>query len=202
MESISFTMKMQTIEPIDPKELYLEIHKQIIGIENLELLILKGHLLIEFVLNLAIDRLSKVKINSDRLRFTDKVNLVQRLGLYSKDRNETIATVKIFNNVRNALAHDLKFDKSLLQPLFDKITRTTNENFEGESDIAKLQRSIGSLTGRLAGQLQSTIIIHNQYAELTTMEFKQKTEKILAQLLKEYQKAIAEAMKEVKNPLL
>ncbi|MCK4798639.1 MAG: hypothetical protein KAT05_14775 [Spirochaetes bacterium] len=72
------------------------------------LLIIRGHLYIEYLLNEILQRTLKDPraINIDKLGFYKKVTLLRAIGTISKEMKVYLQS---FNEIRNKYAHDLKF---------------------------------------------------------------------------------------------
>lgn len=103
-------------------------------------LILKGHLLIEHLLNEYILSESKEKIDLKKMNFTfyQKLNICKILGLFSL--NKTIyKSIERLNSLRNSVTHRLEYDKDILSKFIEfTYNRFPNpEIFVGESLYGK-----------------------------------------------------------------
>ena len=85
--------------------------------QNLELVILKCHLIVEFILDQYIDLMAPTEgvIESERFTFKQKVALVHMLGLHP---NPTLfPSPDILNSIRNSIAHTLSLDRNKIDKL-------------------------------------------------------------------------------------
>lgn len=87
---------------------------------SVELTILKGHILIEYMLNHFIDKVTEEKVDfeSNRFSFSQKIYLAELLGIKSKEINDQINLV---NKLRNDIAHRLTYNKQHLGTLLSNI---------------------------------------------------------------------------------
>jgi hypothetical protein len=124
--------------------------------DEVAILTLKGHLLIEEQLNAI---LSKFVVHPDlldhaRLRFVQKVELARSCSLGERD-NTMWDLVLAINVVRNELAHSLHSDKRELKlaRLRDKYVDQVGElrDLERESDVAMLAGALATCVGFLSG---------------------------------------------------
>jgi hypothetical protein len=108
---------------VDEDEMFEMISKHLHGLKSLELIILKGHLLVEYALSRYIDVLSQHKNTIDELRFTftQKLEILKILGFISMSDEwdlELLEQLKTLNKIRNEIAHSLTFDRKMLDQLF------------------------------------------------------------------------------------
>lgn len=88
------------------------------GIKDLELMILKGHILVEYSLNKFIDDTNEgiLQIDDTMFNFSSKVRIAEFLGLFKK-KDHLKESINILNKIRNQIAHQLEYDERLLQSL-------------------------------------------------------------------------------------
>lgn len=101
---------------------------------NLELLILKGHLVFEFIINHAIMDLAPVEVNVQKdFYLHDKIKIVYMMGLLPEAG--LFVTLDLFNTLRNKVSHEFEFDKSLV----DKIIKINNTDLK-QKKLSSRQR--------------------------------------------------------------
>lgn len=103
---------------------------------NLELVILKCHLLLEFMFNQFIDLIAPTEgiIDSERFTFKQKEALVHMLGFPANPC--FFPTIDILNSVRNDVAHTLKLDRHKIDKLI-RINCDDPEDAQGLSDVQR-----------------------------------------------------------------
>ena len=97
-------------------------------VKDYELILLKGHLYLEMILTVVLNRMNVEEI--DNLSFFKKMKELEKLG-FSKQNNwkTIIASLNHLNKIRNKLAHDFMY-KSTFEDLTIWSARI-NENLEG-----------------------------------------------------------------------
>ncbi|MCU7810454.1 MAG: hypothetical protein KZQ77_04355 [Candidatus Thiodiazotropha sp. (ex Notomyrtea botanica)] len=128
----------------------LEQFEQHLPENNPELIILKGHLLIERLLDkyLYINLEQPNKLNNARLTFTQKTALVSAMHHDTKC-DWLWSNIKLFNQLRNELSHNLESDKLIkLLENFNVSVETSPEHKENtppNNEYTELRLSIYSL---------------------------------------------------------
>lgn len=154
---------------LDDKEFQSFIKKQIGRINNLELIILKGHLLIEYLLNRAIethsqfDRIDVLKMN---FNFSHKVKICQILGVFHYRDDGILQQIIQLNQIRNNVAHTLEIDYNKLKGF---LKGCTEESFDIQNDkeiVRLLKKIIPFLCGYLIGTVNAQIIIENGFKDI------------------------------------
>lgn len=117
-------MKKHQQELLEIEEFTRLIRSNIIEITEIELLILKGHILVEYTLN---NFIKKVAFNGHSFKetkftFSQKMHFVETLSAITSN---TIRLIEIFNKLRNQIAHKLKYDEETLKLFLD-----TSASFE------------------------------------------------------------------------
>jgi hypothetical protein len=109
-----------------PSQFYAFLQKEIGGISDVQLLILKGHIITEYALNCYLEAISSWKTSDffkENLSFAVKVKIAKHFGrLGSKDDN-LIHELELLNSLRNDMAHSLEYDRKTLDDLFEQIER-------------------------------------------------------------------------------
>jgi len=128
----------------------LEQFEQHLPDNNPELIILKGHLLIERLLDkyLSINLEQPNKLNNARFTFAQKTALVSAMHHDTKC-DWLWSNIKLFNKLRNELSHKLEND-TLIELLGEFMARVEaspehEENTPPNNEYAGLRRSIYSL---------------------------------------------------------
>lgn len=85
---------------------------------NLDLVILKGHILLEYMLNQFITLMAPTQIDIKKLNisFRHKIEIVHMLGML-KFPPFFYVTLDIFNSLRNQVAHELTINRGLVDKL-------------------------------------------------------------------------------------
>jgi hypothetical protein len=141
---------------------------------NLELVILKCHLLIEFMFDQYIDLIAPTEgaIKSERFTFKQKEALVHMLGFPSDP--VFFPTIDLFNSIRNSVAHTLSIDRNKV----DQIIRINSENSETAKGLTDNQRltALKQITKFMCAQMLGVIEAKH---ELEWFEHKDKGEQVL-----------------------
>jgi len=119
------------------------------GNVSLDLTILRGHLVLELVLNHAIRFLTPVQGDPERLRliFPQKLELLHLLGAPSDAA--MFVTLELWNQLRNQLAHRFTYDRGLV----DRIIDVNSEVPQGDLSDSKRARRLRSIGGFYAGAI-------------------------------------------------
>ena len=95
---------------------------------DLELILLKGHLLIEMVMDTALGR-NKI-LNYKNYSFYKKISILETIDFKDGDKKKLIiSSLKTLNNMRNKLAHEFHFDISNGE--FEQWASIILENLQG-----------------------------------------------------------------------
>ncbi len=96
---------------------------------DLELILLKGHLLLEVVLNATLSKINNRDYNN--YSFHRKIMALEKLDFEDKRRKSSIvSSLKKINKLRNQLAHEFNFD--LNKEGFESWSLNVFENLKGE----------------------------------------------------------------------
>src|SRR5580700_8136058 len=146
--------------------------EQVKGATHVDLLIIKGHILVEYVMNKFIDTFSKHNQAAQDIRFTfyQKIHVCKILGLfYSNESDRLEQQVLILNKLRNEIAHKLSFKRSLLEDLFRHYPDEENvlERFKPKTrDLKKLRWIIVYICAFLLGRLDGKKGMQQTLSEL------------------------------------
>ena len=101
--------------------------------------IIKGHILTEYAMQIYIDKKAIEKINFKKVytTYANKIEMSRLLGLF-KENSELNTTLKHLNKLRNSLAHNLKYDENDLLK-FLKGFEKYKDTFE-DKRVEKLQQ--------------------------------------------------------------
>lgn len=133
------------------KELLLAHFK---NIYDLELLILKGHILTEFTINCHLENLSnKSKANFFKERFTysTKIKLFQHFGDFGSRTDDFVDSLKLLNKIRNDIAHTLMVNEVLINQFISSVEQMVSEDFINPDYELRLKFSMA--TGYLCGEI-------------------------------------------------
>ena len=130
------------------------LYNELNDITNIDLIILRGHIITETLLNLYLESISQVD-NSDfskeNFSFEKKVKIAKHFGhLGSKDDN-LINELFLLNKLRNSIAHTLTINKTYLYEFFTELVKK-NPSIKGYTDERnKLIASIAFISGAIQG---------------------------------------------------
>lgn len=126
---------------------------QVKQITDIELLILKGHILVEYALNCYLESLSKLDKSDffkDRFTFWIKVNMARHFGHFSKSGEVLFKGLSLLNQLRNQIAHTLSYSEPILQELYNETSKNMKPRTnELTSSQQKLITSIIFICGAL-----------------------------------------------------
>lgn len=117
---------MKNVREMSMEEFDNFAYNELDRIVDFDLLILKGHLIIEYTLNCYLESISQID-NSDfskeNLTFANKVNIVKHFGkLCNKDSN-LINEFILLNKLRNSISHSLVFNDAYLEDFFKEFIK-------------------------------------------------------------------------------
>ncbi len=178
----------EKIEQVFHSEYYSMFKKELNDIMDLQLLLIKGHLLIEFAINKAIEKFSKGK---PKIRFTfyQKLAIVQMFGLFNSDVYGKIMldTITTINDTRNKFAHKLEIDHNLLlneiftrHPEFtEHLKNTIAPHFDTEPDVIKIYVVLMYVCTKLYDAIEAMVEINNAISERVTKELRDEIDRRL-----------------------
>jgi len=126
--------------------LWKQIQKELLCAQDIETVILKGHLLIETQINAALEAGLGSEIDSLRLSFTQKLELLACIWPSLKDKSILGASSlydnwKAMNSIRNKIAHQLS-PANLRTLLIDWVTRAMGYKLRTINRTAVMKRNI------------------------------------------------------------
>jgi hypothetical protein len=135
------------------------LKKHIPKSRNLDLVILKCHLLIEFMMDQLINLFSvhKIGIQKERFSFNQKITLLHILG-FPPDPT-ILPSIELINKIRNQVAHTLSIDRDLVDTLL-KINAEDPDTFRVTNDNERV-KAIKSITCFICGALMGVIKAHH-----------------------------------------
>ena len=146
------------------------VTEELSKIENIELVILRGHILIEYALTRFIENYCPEEgyTLDDKFPFYQKFQVCRILGLYSGDEKDLIDQINIINKMRIQIAHKLTFDKTLLPNLYKYhkgIKDVAKKVKSGNKDLLCLTMIFAYLCGYLAARGAALITVENSIRE-------------------------------------
>lgn len=152
---------------LDKEEFQDLMVKQLQGINNLELIILKSHLLIEYLLNKFIETHSnseEFQIKDTNFQFYQKLKICELFGIFTSKDDDILLQIILLNKIRNQVAHTLEIDKKLLQN-FLKFNKELKAKYSDPNSnkaiISMIKNIIPYLCGYLVGQFEVQIKLEN-----------------------------------------
>lgn len=129
--------------------------------KNLELVILKCHLILEYAFEEFIDLMAPVEgvIKSERFNFKQKETLVYMLG-FPPDPI-FFPSIDLINKLRNQIAHNLEFERNVIDDLIRINTDYTNAEIMALKDTDRAT-TIKKITAMLCGEIIGVIKVHHE----------------------------------------
>ncbi|MCB4800260.1 hypothetical protein [Neotamlana laminarinivorans] len=124
------------------------------NIYDLELLILKGHIITEFTINCYLENLSN---NPDANFFKGgynhslKIGMIEHFGNFGERSVGLIKSLKLLNKIRNGIAHTLTVNEQLIQEYINSVINIASENFINPDYELRLKFSMA--TGYLCAEI-------------------------------------------------
>jgi hypothetical protein len=116
-------------------------------LSDIESIIIRGHILIEYQLNVAIGEfvMNKREYLEGKFSFSQKLIIANMLGLTSRTRIEIAA----INKLRNQIAHSLKYDEAILDSLILRMSNIDKHLSKIKDKSAALKRIISFICGAI-----------------------------------------------------
>jgi hypothetical protein len=159
----------EEIKTVDVDGFKKLIGEQIDNLNSLELIVIKGHILIEYALTIVIEKLCKT--NSELFlkdQFRQKLKLVQSFGLFNiTGGKEILIQINLLTEARNQIAHHLRFDPNILENLlkhyqnFDPI-----KTVEPTDKLLAFKGVINAMCAHIVIRLDALIMVNNEIANL------------------------------------
>jgi len=132
------------------EEIEKKCHEALPRTRNLELLILKCHIIVEFAIEAYIRALSAGNVGERelKLRFEEKVNVAFMLGL-GISGPLLLPSIQLLNRIRNDIAHRLTFNEKHL----DELIRINSDQYREKNTFTHAERLRGlkSITFGICG---------------------------------------------------
>ncbi|QXP71032.1 hypothetical protein H0I29_02755 [Polaribacter sp. R2A056_3_33] len=133
------------------KKLLLNHFKEIY---DLELLILKGHIITEFTINCYLENLSNsldANFFKERYNHSLKIGMIEHFGKFGGRTLEIVKSLRLLNKIRNGIAHTLTVNEQLIQEYVNSVSQIASEDFINPDYEIRLKFSMA--TGYLCGEI-------------------------------------------------
>ncbi|MCK0157116.1 hypothetical protein MWU65_08005 [Cellulophaga sp. F20128] len=130
------------------------ILNQFKNIFDLELLILKGHIITEFTINCYLENLSnKTEANffKERYNHSLKIGMIEHFGKFGEKSTGLIKSLRLLNKIRNGIAHTLTVNENLIQEYINSVIQIASEDFINPDYEIRLRFSMA--TGYLCAEI-------------------------------------------------
>jgi hypothetical protein len=140
--------------------------KNLASIDDLQLLIIKGHILLEYSLNkyVAGCAANSFDINSTNLTFANTLHIASALGLFHDDESDLLQEkIKKINSLRNEIAHQMEYNESIIKSLISLfLSDDSVSDFikKTNSDLDNLRYIIVFICGEINGRRDAQIHIN------------------------------------------
>ena len=148
---------MQEIKKYSTEEFVNFSTGELNEISDVQLLILKGHILVEYCLNCYLESVSTSEnsdfFKKDKMNFSTKLKVLKHFTTFGSDA-DIIEELIMLNSIRNEIAHSLSYNENLLKKLFAEIKKKSPSGIflNPNSNIkAKIIGSIAFINGALFG---------------------------------------------------
>lgn len=147
---------MEQIRDYSLQEFEDLILKHFNKIYDLELLILKGHILTEFTINCYLETLSKndePNFFKENFTYEAKTKLLSHFADKEDNNSDLFRALKMLNNIRNGIAHSLIINDQILIEYLTLVNKLTgyDKSFKNEHYDIRLRFSMA--TGYLCGTI-------------------------------------------------
>ncbi|QKZ13775.1 hypothetical protein [Spirosoma sp. KUDC1026] len=163
---------LKTKKVVDAKANRTFVVEELEKIFNIELLLVRGQILIEYVFTSFIENYSTEDDYrlDDKFPFYSKFQICRLLGLYTEKDTALIEQINVINKMRNDIAHKLTFDRTLLPNLYKHHNGLKQEvkkkKLKGEAkDRYMLVMIFGSLCGNFSGRAAAVNTVHNTISD-------------------------------------
>jgi hypothetical protein len=143
------------------------INKHLNQETHISSLIIKGHLVVEYTMNLVIKSLHDgVKsFDEKRTKFSEKVRICDMYGVFTFSP-EVYEQITKLNDIRNDIAHNLNYDVKQVEQLYKhhkkNLTYLYSNIPEGDQkEFKKLTHCIGAICGHILGVADFKIQLNN-----------------------------------------
>ena len=156
-----FVSAKERIREVEELEVHIKtlLKQEIPKSRNLDLVILKCHLLVEYMMNqfITLSAKNKFNISKERFSFYQKLTLVHAFGFQLDPI--ILPSIEMLNRLRNQVAHTLSIDRDLIDTLL-KINSEDPDSFAVIDDNERV-RGIKSITRFICGIIMGAISGHH-----------------------------------------
>ncbi len=149
------------IRDLTMDEFYELVEKETLEIRDTALMILKGHIIIEYALNCYLESIS-IKGSSDFFKetftFSTKIKLIRYFGHLGSKNKGIIRELELLNSLRNDIAHSLDYNENNLIRFLDEIEKKKANIYLERNRYPKFEQmkiAISFLAGLILGAAKS-----------------------------------------------
>jgi len=160
---------MEEIRNYSPDQFTEFASKQMSNMNLVENLVLKAHVISEFVINCYLESISNKKTHNffkENHKYATKLFLLESFGALPKESfSEVILSYKLLNKLRNEFAHTLKFNKNIFRDLMESIKRISPDDFNDRTtddtvDLLSRMENISYLLSYLNGYVYGVFTVN------------------------------------------
>ena len=123
-------------------------NKELAGINDIQLLILKGHIIVEYTLNCYLEAISKSDDSDffkENFTFSEKIKIAKHFGQLGDKNENLIPELTLLNRLRNDIAHSLKYSNKHLEELFEAVNRKRPNLIYSDKQKSIMQKFSGTI---------------------------------------------------------
>ena len=151
---------MEEIRNYTDDEFGFFIISELTDLKDIELTILKGHILTEFAINCYLESISenqKSDFFKENFTYSSKIKILRHFGNYSGPGGEyIIKSLEILNKLRNTIAHSLTINHNLIKEFLATLKKISplkgNFNKESLPEQNRLESGIAFVCGMIFGR--------------------------------------------------
>lgn len=134
------------------------VAKKLLGITDMSLLILKGHVIVEYTLNCYLESISKSSspdFFKENFSFANKTKIAKHFGNLGSLEQTLNEELVLLNKLRNSIAHTLDYNEKHLEELFVALGKKnpTGDFLDTKLNVeVKFKDAIGFITGVVFGE--------------------------------------------------
>lgn len=139
---------MEEIRNYKTQEFVQFLKSELTKINDIQLLILKGHIFVEYSLNCFLEVIS-IKKDSNFFKefsFNNKIKIAENFTPIGGEDDDIIKELFLLNKIRNQIAHRLSFDNSLLENLFKEVEKKSPKGTLSKSDATEYEKIIACIS--------------------------------------------------------
>lgn len=200
------TLFIRYIEPVDSVATENLLMESFIDMYDFEFIVLKGHMLVEYTINLAIEKLAfqKAKTIVD-MQFSTKLLIAEAFGIFEGSTGTGyLEQIRSLTKLRNGIAHKLDIEKEDLTNLikYHPTIRAAIEQCGSKAQIGHyIYYIIPILYSYILHRLETKIAINNLCIEHLTDEEVNIQHSIETQLLKRHEDITAEIVQRLQSQM-